>query len=316
MGLFGGFVSAVKSMTRKVVKKVADVIEYAVDDAIECGSAVKAKTTNMWNKFSGKDKFIEADELYEKISKKYKKHIQKFEQSVEEYTVKIEKHVNSINNCKGKIKRELFVEMAQKMVMIKDIEISHDFCIEEYITEVVTFDSVREKDKVYKIDFNKNKFKTTVLAICTLGIVTRNRAKETLMAVKEEEKKLKVEMAKMDAEIMKLQAIEKSLENIVIYFTGLIDIYENLLIRLDSSVNFLYVRCMSFAHKLVNKQMSIKKLPIMNQKELEAIVTTSKILKVMIDTQITSIKDQDQVEKYRIELSKRDQEIRKAYDAA
>ena len=38
----------------------------------------------------------------------------------------------------------------------------------------------------------------------------------------------------------------------------MIELYVALLTRLDNSINFLMIRCISFEHKLVNEQMSIK----------------------------------------------------------
>lgn len=48
----------------------------------------------------------------------------------------------------------------------------------------------------------------------------------------------------MDAEVIKLIAIEVSLKNVEFYFESLINVYEQLLVRLDNSVHSLYLRCM------------------------------------------------------------------------
>lgn len=301
MGFFGWVGSKISAAKEWVSEKV---------------TSVKEKVTNVWNKFTGKKTFEEAEALYNKITEKYNSRRNRFETEVEDYTNRIEKHVEFINRSKEKIKRELFPDMAQKMKKIKDITVSDDFSVEAYMAAALSFDRVRSKSELYKIDFNKHKFKTTFQAICTLGFYTRKKAKETLYAIEEEEKKIDTEIAKMDAEIVKLKAIEESLDNVEHYFTALIELYENLLIRLDNSVNFLYVRCMSFAHKLVHQEMSIRRLPVMQQKEVEAIITASKILKAMTDAQIMSIEDREKVNAYSNNMQQQCNEIKKVYEAA
>lgn len=295
---------------------VGSKISKAKEWVKEKATAVKEKVTNVWNKFTGKEKFEEAERLYAQITERYNSRRKRFEEEVDQYTQKIEKHVVAINNSKEKIKSQLFLEMAKKMEKIKDIEVSKDFSAESYIAEAVSFDSIRSKSELYKIDFNKHKFKTTVQAIVTLGFYTRKKAKETLYAVEEEEGKINTEIAKMDAEIVKLKAIESSLDNVELYFTSLIELYQNLLIRLDSSVNYLFVRSMAFAHKLVNTEMSIRRLPKMQQKEVEAIITASKILKTMTDAQITAIDDKDRVSSYSREMKNQHEEMERVYQAA
>lgn len=312
MGIWG----AIKSVGRAVGGAIKKGVEVVVDTAKKVGSAVKNGATNLWNKASGKEKFEEAERLYAEISARYNSRRNQFEEDVENYTNKIENHVNQINRSKEKIKSELFLEMAKKMEKIKDIEVSKDFSVESYIAEAVSFDSIRSKSELYKIDFNKHKFKTTVQAIVTLGFYTRKKAKETLYAVEEEEGKINTEIAKMDAEIVKLKTIESSLDNVELYFSSLIELYQNLLIRLDSSVNYLFVRSMAFAHKLVNTEMSIRRLPKMQQKEVEAIITASKILKAMTDAQITAIDDKDCVSSYSREMKNQHVEMERVYQAA
>ena len=305
MGFFGGFVSKFVSGVKKVVSGVKKV-----------GSAIKQGATNMWNKFSGKDTFKEAEELYDRISEKYNKRRRKFDEDMEALTNSIENHVDRINKSKEKIKTDLFVRMATNMERIHDISVSKDFTIEAYKEAVLSFDSIRTKDQLYKIDFNKHKFKTSIQAIFTLGFYTRKKAKETLYAVQEEEAKINTEIAKMDAETKKLEAIDKSLENVDFYFESLINTYEKLLVRLDNNVNYLYVRCLSFVHKLVHKEMSIRRLPKMQQKEVEAIITASKILKAMTDAQIVDVEDSNEVRIYGDNMKKQFTAINEVAQAA
>lgn len=305
MGFYGWIVGKIKSGCEKVEAVVNKVTNY-----------VKEKVSGEWNKFTGKKTFEEAEALYEKIAERYNSKREQFEKNVDRYTKSIYKHVQKINECKEKIKTELFVQMANNMEKIKDISVSDYFTEEEYKAVISSFDSIRTKSELYKIDFNKNKFGNAVKAIVTLGFYTRKKAKETLYLVEEEEKKVDAEIAKIDSEIIKLQAIDHSLENVEGYFTSLIEIYENLLVRLDNSVNYLYIRCLSFAHKLVHKEMSIRKLPVMQQKEVEAIITASKIMKAMTDAQIVSFEDCDKVKDYSENIKKQYENVNETYKAA
>ena len=48
---------------------------------------------------------------------------------------------------------------------------------------------------------------------------------------------------------------------------------------------------MTFAGMPINNKMSIRSLPLAQIKELEAIVTASQIMKVMVETNIMEVKD-------------------------
>ena len=305
MGWFGSFCGWVKEKASNAVEKVKEVVH-----------TVKEKVTNTWNKFTGKDKFEEAERLYDEITERYNKRRKQFDDDVEKITNQIEDHVNKINDYKSKIKTELFVEMATNLEKIKDIKVSKDFSIEEYKAIALNLDAIRTKDQLYKIDFNKNKFKTTVQAIFTLGLYTRKKANETLHAVQEEEVKINTEIGKMDTEIIKLRAIEESLKNVEFYFESLINVYEQLLVRLDNSVHSLYLRCMQFAHKLVHSEMSLKRLPVIQQKEVEAIITASKILKAMTDAQILSLEETSSVNAYQKKMKEQHDQMINEYNAA
>ena len=62
--------------------------------------------------------------------------------------------------------------------------------------------------------------------------------------------------------------------------------------------------------------MSIKLLPSIQQKEIEAIITASKILKKMAETQILTIEDQSKVTQYKKIMEESKNEIVDIYKAA
>ena len=309
MGIFGGFIRKVGSAIASGVKKVGSAIASGAKAAANGVKKVAAR-------ISGKDKFEEAERLYDEISKRYNEKREHFQKEIERITSLIEEHVKSINDSKRMIKRELFPAMANKISKIKDIRISDEYSVEEYIESVLNVDTIRSREQLFTIDFNAHKVKTTFLAIFTLGFYTRKKAKETLYNVKEEEAKINSEISRMDSEINKIYIIEKSIKQVADMFTSVIEMYNNLLIRLDSSINYLLVRSLAFAHQIVGKQMSVKVLPKMQQKEVEAIVTASKILKTMTETQLLSVEKQKDVEEYDGKISGNKKEIESIYKAA
>lgn len=309
MGIFGGFIRKVGSAIASGVKKVGSAIASGAKAAANGVKKVAAR-------ISGKDKFEEAERLYDEISKRYNEKREHFQKEIERITSLIEEHVKSINDSKRMIKMELFPAMANKISKIKDIRISNEYSVEEYIESVLNVDTIRSREQLFTIDFNAHKIKTTFQAIFTLGFYTRKKAKETLYNVKEEEAKINSEISRMDSEINKIYIIEKSIKQVADMFTSVIEMYNNLLIRLDSSINYLLVRSLAFAHQIVGKQMSVKVLPKMQQKEVEAIVTASKILKTMTETQLLSVEKQKDVEEYDGKISGNKKEIESIYKAA
>lgn len=309
MGIFGGFIRKVGSAIASGAKKVGSVIASGAKAVANGVKKVAARV-------SGKDKFEEAQRLYDEISKRYNEKREHFQKEIERITALIEEHVKSINDSKRMIKRELFPAMANKISKIKDIRISDEYSVEEYIESVLNVDSIRSREQLFTIDFNAHKVKTTFQAIFTLGFYTRKKAKETLYNVKEEEAKINSEISRMDSELNKINIIEKSIKQVADMFTSVIEMYNNLLIRLDSSINYLLVRSLAFAHQIVGKQMSVKVLPKMQQKEVEAIVTASKILKTMTETQLLSVEKQKDVEEYDGKISGNKKEIESIYKAA
>lgn len=254
------------------------------------GRKVKAvcnAITTGYKKFTGQSTFEEADRLYEDVMRRFENHKSYFKGEVEKLSSEIETQVNSINNSKEIIKKELFPAFAEKMRRLKDIPVSDEYIREYFSGSTLKVDTIKAKAELYLIDFKNNPFKSNALAIITWGIYTRKKAKETLEKVREEKKRLEVEMARMDSELTKLQRIKEALELIAEYYLSLIEVYRKLLNRLDNSVNFLMIRCISFARKLVREQMSIKLLPKSQQAEIMAMVSISKVLKNMVDKNIT-----------------------------
>lgn len=296
MGIFGWIGRKAAAVVKTISKPV-----LAVERAI----------SNGYKSFSGQATFEEADRMYADIRRRFEKHKRYFEREVDSLSTEIEKQVNSINKSKTIIKTELFPAFSEKMRRLKDIPVSDYYLKECFSGSTLKVDKIKAKADLYLIDFKKNPIKSNALAIVTLGFYTRKKAKETLERVKEEKKRLEEEMARMDSELTKLRRIKDALELIAEYYLSLIEIYRKLLNRLDNSVNFLMIRCISTVHKLVRDQMSIKFLPKSQHAEIMAMVSISKVLKIMVEKNITM---EGNTESIHSNISKVKEDLRKQRD--
>ena len=240
-----------------------------------------------YNRFTGKKTFDEADKLYEDVMHRFEAHKEHFEEEVDTLSNQISAHIESINAAKETIKTELFPAFADKMKRLKDIPVSNEYIKEYFSGTNLKVDSMKAKAELYKINFKKNPLKSNILAIFSLGFYTRKKAKETLESVREEKMRLEEEMERMNSELVKLQRIKDALELISEYYTTLIELYHRLLNRLDNSVNYLLARSISLSYKFIQDQMSINLLPKSQQAEIMAMVSISKILKNMVEANIT-----------------------------
>lgn len=269
--------------------------------------------SNGYKKFSGQATFEEADALYEEVLQRFKEHKAYFDKEVEKISEDIDSQVNLINRSKETIKRELFPAFADKMRALKDIPVSDTYLKESFLGSTLRVDDMKAKADLYLIDFKKAPFKNNALAIITLGFATRKKAKETLEKVKEEKARIEEEIRRMDAELTRLRKIQEALHLIAEYYDTLTELYKALLYRLDNSIGYLMVKCISEAHKLIHARMSIKLLPKSQQDEIMALVTISKVLKEMVDKNVTMDGKteviSENVSKVRIQIQKQKEQI-------
>ena len=305
MGIFGWISRKAQAVT-SAISGVVKATGRAISSGYKC--------------FTGQATFEEADRMYNEVLRRFEKHKAYFEKEVDNLSSEIEIQVKSINSSKEIIKTELFPAFAEKMKRLKDIPVSNEYLNEYFSGTTIKVDSMKSKADLYLIDFKKKPFKSNALAIVTLGFYTRKKAKETLERVKEEKKRLEEEMTRMDSELVKLRRIKDALGLIAEYYLSLIELYRVFLNRIDNSVNFLIIKCVSFAHKLVRDQMSIKLLPKSQQAEIMAMVSISKVLKSMIDKNITMDgkveRISNSVNAIKNEMQKQKEEIKKLNEVA
>ena len=131
----------------------------AVGNAIaNAASFVGSTISNGYKSFTGQSTFEEADRLYEDVKRRFEEHKRYFESEVEKLSSEIETQVNSINNSKETIKKELFPAFAEKMRRLKDIPVSDEYIREYFSGSTLKVDTIKAKAELYLIDFKNNPF--------------------------------------------------------------------------------------------------------------------------------------------------------------
>ncbi|RAX52697.1 hypothetical protein CCY99_06930 [Helicobacter sp. 16-1353] len=337
MGFCGKLWAGVKSVAKGVAETTVAAVEKAgeiicdvatigvvattIKTTIEAVEYTRDKVSGMYATFSDKKTFDEADRLYNEMKDKYETAKEQYKSDFTKYSQAIATHIETINNAKNLIKFELFAEFADKMKRIQGVDIDKKFPLEKFIPEIKEFEKVRSTKELYLIDFNNEAFKSHCMAIFTLGFWSRKKAKETLHKVQEESKKVELEIAKMRIETKRISLIEKSLSNIAHYFSELVVLYRILLLRLGSSLGFLEVRFYNAKLLRLSRQdsaLNLHNLPLMQQQEIEAIMTLSSILRDMVEKEITqkAIENIDEIVEIKGNLEKGKNLFKEHFEAA
>lgn len=269
-----------------------------------------------YRKFTGKDKFEEAEARYEALKKRFEKRLEKYERATEVLIDELNVHVEAINQYKVQIKTELFPIYADKMRLIKGVNISKEFPLEEFKQGEIELHGVRDREDLFSIDFTEHPIVANLKCWLTLGFLSRKQAKESLYKVQEEEKRIEEEFARMDAEIEKLKLIKISLIQIEGYYKDLIGLYKQMLTRLDNSVNFLFTQNIISMNTIGGNKLDGRTLPLVQQTEIKCINKSSIIMKKMVDTCVTVDASTTSIEEYKRKMGRGTKEIQEYYLAA
>ncbi len=252
-------------------------------------------------KFTGKDKYLSADTKYHNISSKYKKKQEDYQRQVSQLNDQLAATIKAINICKRRIQEELFGRLVNLLSLLKDIEVPAQFTKELYEQQCRNLDSylvIETRDSLFDIDFDKEKFKTTLLAIFTLGFATRRKAKRSEQKVQDAENAINDEMRQMDAELVRYQTCVENAQQIEHYFDKLTILFADWLDYLEHSMNYLGYVAMRLSKKVTKRSISIHFLPNQQQKELEATITLAYTLSTLIQTKIVIKEDYDNLKDY------------------
>lgn len=268
-----GFFSKVWGAAKKIAKAVKDTV---VD--------VVTNPKKVWNAFTGRTTFEQAEALLHEIEDRYDKAKEQYEKEIFEIAQSIENKLSKINYHKKDIYDNHFARFVSIGNKIHNISIKGKNFLEyfdESIIEVKNLDGVRDKKDLYEIDFNNLKFTEIALGVLTFGFSTRKKAKQTLLKVQEEEVRVNEEIEKMQAQTVKAKVILESIDNVDEYFTLLIQNYTKLLDRFEYGIKSQVQKTLLKGISLENGKLDFKMMPIAHIEEFQALFNLSIVLKQM-----------------------------------
>jgi len=273
MGMLGSFCGAVKRAAKRVSKAVTT-----------CAKEVVKKVAKCWASATGKSTFDEAEQLLSAIKDRYDKAQFKYDKDMSIYASKLAACISEINDHKTNIFSDQFTKFTRLASKIHNITVEGEQFLEEFdknIIQIKNTQGVRSKESLYLIDFNQLKFKEITMGFLTLGFFTRKKAKQTLIAVQEEEQRINEELQKFKAQLKKTEIILSSIENILTYFKDLVPSYSRLLNRFEYGIHVQQQQNILNNIVMLHGKIDFKLMPIAHIEEFQALFNLSIVLKQM-----------------------------------
>jgi hypothetical protein len=206
---------------------------------VETGKKVGKATASGYKSFTGQKKFEEAKKRLDALVARADKLQKSFDKKAKELHEETCGHIEGINVFRRKLQEQDFDRFMRLTAVFAHWTIDDVNFREIARKSTMKMGKIPSREKLFKIDFDRSPIRTNLKAILTLGFGTRKKADETLKNVQAQEKALKHETAKLDAEVVRLKAICKSLKEVVDYFRGLHGCYGRLLDELEYSVHYV-----------------------------------------------------------------------------
>ncbi|WP_455794399.1 hypothetical protein [Clostridium butyricum] len=277
MGFFGWVGSKISSAVSYVKEKVTEAKDY-----------IKQKTTNVWNTFTGKKTADEAKEIYDDAISSYNKAKRDFDDFLEKRSREINNSVQKINEYKKLVFSKQLKEVIQITSKLHNFSMTSKEMLENEFKYGFDELKIKSYSNVMKIDFDNNKFKTSVQAIFTLGFYTRKKAKESLSEANDVANSVRLKIEQMYAEKVRIDSIRKSISNVEYYFANIIEMMDRVLPKLENSISMLRNLHLVFSYSFFKGKLDYNKLPKVQKNYFEASVTMSKILVEMSKNQYLS----------------------------
>ncbi|MBB1406102.1 DNA repair protein [Pseudoalteromonas sp. SG44-5] len=265
--------SAAKNVYRKTVETVSEIV-----------TTVKEKCSKAWGAVTGKTTFEKAEKLYAEITEKYDKAKFEYEKAVKEISDDIKDKVSTINSFKAdiyNIQFKRFTTMANRLTNVTVKGQPFEELFDDGILEVKKKTGGRNKNELFLIDFNNMSFIAAAGHILTLGIFSRKAAKQSLLQVQEEEKRIDEEIIKMTAHKKQLKVVATSIDTVVEYFNVLIKNYSKLLDRFEYGIQTQRFKQQSNSDHLFTLKLDFRLIPIVHIEEFQALFNLSIVLKEM-----------------------------------
>ena len=235
--------SCVWGGVKTVAKKVCDGVKCVAKKTWEGVKKVGNCVAKVWKKFTGQDVAEEAERRWVALEERTRRRNEEFNAFTSEKSKEINDALASINACRKRLNDELFPQFCSLAGNFRNWSVA-DVGLEKSIRLKGGCDTVRSREELMRIDFRNHPISANLLAVFTLGFVTRKRAKESLNQVKEEEERMNAEFQKLEAEKARINGVLMSLRQVERQFESCLEIYSKVLDEVDYSVALLRLgRC-------------------------------------------------------------------------
>jgi|GEM_PF-5715026 len=269
MGWFSSLCSGIKNVASKVVNTVKNVASKAVE-----------KVKDVYQTFTGEKEAKRAKKIYEDAKRKYEDEFKKYQNEKDKIVSSISDSLEKINTHKKEFMESQIKDYLSIISKIKDAQIQSKEVLEVLEIENVIFDTLKSKDQVILIDFDKNRVMNNLKAILTLGFSTRKKARESLERASKESVKVDKAIQEMKSEIERLRQVNNSLENIEFYFAELREVIEDANEHLKFTLNQARTKIVVLSQKLVSSKVSMKNMPKVS---LSVFMLTNTLIKVLVE---------------------------------
>ncbi|MBO4648204.1 MAG: hypothetical protein J5806_08605 [Lentisphaeria bacterium] len=272
--VYGG----VKKVVQKTVEVAKKVVTATCEGVKKCGAVVKAG----WEKFTGRDKEREAEELLAQLETKARTAERDFQYFADEIQNRVNTAFEKLNVMREELNTRDFRRFEALAALFSNWEVAkvRSECGLELKRRHL--EPLKTRGDLFKIDFRNHPISSNFKAVFTLGFLTRKRAKETLLAVREEEHRFELDLKKMNAEKIRLENLADSLEQVTKQVSTFQQkYYHKLLDELDYSVNLMRSCYYVQTHEPAPDKIDPEMMPLRHQKCLECADKATRILFVI-----------------------------------
>ena len=245
---------------------------------------VKSACAKNWNSFTGKKYIDEANVLLDDVERRYEVAKKKYEAHIARYSSSIERKILTLNQHKQALYQHHFTRFMALAKRLHNVTVKGQPFSDFFANDVLQYKAghgVRSRDDFMLIDFEKMNLLDTFAMVFTLGIFTRKKAKESLEQAKQEQARIEEEIVKMQAQKTKVKVIDQSIDNVVIYFDQLIANYARLLDRFEYGIQTQRLAQLSQIGTVTDMKLDFRLLPVVHLEEFRALFNLSIVLKQM-----------------------------------
>lgn len=237
---------------KDIVCELAEIFQEAGEEAregiIESGKEFVELMGEGIDELTGKDKLNEAEEIYNKAVTKLQKKEEDFKKFKEEKENDLNNKIEIINQCKEHLYRDTLKQFINLASKIEETSIKSKMKL-DYDVKIADIEKA-SMPSYYEILKRPSYPVITFISSPIVGIwKMRSAAKKTLENAKEVELQVELELKKITAERRRLTLLNKSMNNVCIYFKEMLEVtnkvidkFEKTLKNIDKTQMYLYKR--------------------------------------------------------------------------